>query len=467
VNSNSNVRPDWSFDTAALVGSGGFGRVYEALSPSGDEVVAKLIPKAPGATRDLLSTDLPQSAHLVPILHQDETSSHWVIYMPRARYSLRDALDERGAFNSKAAIAVMTDIAEGLRVMDGRVIHRDLKPENILFFDDSWAICDFGIARYTEASTAADTHKYSMSAPYAAPEQWKSERASSATDVYAFGIIGYELVNGTRPFTGPDSSSYRNQHLHQEAPAAPTSRRLANLLAECMYKAPASRPSPENILARLARANTESMRPGASSLAEAQGAVVAAQQTAQRNEERARTENERREQLQSSARRLLESITQELVEAITDEAPATKIFASGYNTRLALGSAVMQISEMEPCSVQSVSLEIVAHASIELTQKSGRAVHRSHSLYYADFEREGAFSWYELAFSSTMTPNFSNEPRKLHPAEGLAALSPTFGVYQLDEFVDKWSHMFGLAAQENLHSPMQLPEGNPRIPHRQ
>ena len=65
--------------------------------------------------------------------------------------------------------------------------------------DNRWCLADFGISRFADATTAPDTRKFSKTPAYAAPEQWRDERATSATDV-CLRIIAYELVTGRRPF---------------------------------------------------------------------------------------------------------------------------------------------------------------------------------------------------------------------------------------------------------------------------
>jgi serine/threonine-protein kinase len=63
-----------------------------------------------------------------------------------------------------------------------------LKPDNGLLLGEHWCLADFGISRCAEATTAPDTRKYSMTWDYAATEQWRHERATSAMDVYALGV---------------------------------------------------------------------------------------------------------------------------------------------------------------------------------------------------------------------------------------------------------------------------------------
>ena len=236
-----------------LLAAGGFAKVYMAMSKSDAPAVVKLIPKTPGAQRELLLENLNSVPNVVPVLESGEWDGYWVLVMPRAEKSLRAHLREMGGrLSVDAVIQVLVDITEALVAMEGNIVHRDIKPENVLLLDGRWCLADFGIARYAEATTAPDTHKYSKTPPYAAPEQWREERASSFTDIYALGVMTYEMLAGQRPFAGPDVHDYRTQHLEvtpQPIEGIPAS--LQSLVNECLYKGPQARPGPQNLLARL------------------------------------------------------------------------------------------------------------------------------------------------------------------------------------------------------------------------
>jgi eukaryotic-like serine/threonine-protein kinase len=167
-----------------------------------------------------------------------EHEGYWVLIMPRAEMSVREHLDKSGdLLNLRDAIEVLKDACDALIDLEGMVVHRDLKPENILRLNGRWCIADFGISRYVEATTAPDAHKFALSPPYAAPERWRSERASAATDVYAVGIMAYEMLAGHRPFPGPTTELFRDQHLHSEPPhLADLPPAFSALVDECLYK---------------------------------------------------------------------------------------------------------------------------------------------------------------------------------------------------------------------------------------
>jgi serine/threonine-protein kinase len=153
-----------------------------------------------------------------------------VLIMPRAEKSLLAHIREvQAPLGVAETVAILSEVATALSDLDGRVVHRDLKPANILLLDGRWCLADFGISRYSEATTAPDTRKLAWTPQYAAPEQWRAERATAATDIYALGVIAYELLAGVRPFTGPEMHDYHHQHLHAAPPAldevpAPTAR---------------------------------------------------------------------------------------------------------------------------------------------------------------------------------------------------------------------------------------------------
>src|SRR5437588_1737878 len=236
------LRRKW--ELGQKIDEGGFGRIHETTNEDGSPAVIKLIPKVPKAARELLFEPISGLPNIVPVIDSGEWEGYYVLVMPRAEKSLRQYLNE---FGSKLplgeAIQILLDVAEALASLQQDVVHRDLKPENILLYQNHWCLADFGIARYAEATTAPDTHKRAFSYPYAAPEQWKVERATSATDVYAFGIIAFELLQGQRPFSGPAPWDYQDQHLNRPSPplaGCPPS--IAALVTECLYKPSRARP---------------------------------------------------------------------------------------------------------------------------------------------------------------------------------------------------------------------------------
>ena len=95
------------------IGSGGFGRVFEATSEGVDACAAKFVPKDVGAKRELLFEELCGVRNVVPIVDSGEAGDDWVLVMPRAEYSLRDRL-EKNEFSVDDALVVMKDVARCL-----------------------------------------------------------------------------------------------------------------------------------------------------------------------------------------------------------------------------------------------------------------------------------------------------------------------------------------------------------------
>ena len=464
---------DWSWDDSKIVGDGGFGKVYEATGPGDQTLVAKVVPKVDGASRELLvARDLPRSRHIVPVLNVEETEGAWVLFMPRADYSLRAVLDEPAT--PRDAIAILLEIAEALAVIEQTVVHRDLKPDNILLLDGTWALCDFGIARYVDSATAADTRKHALSPAYAAPEQWRYEHATAATDVYAFGVLAFELLAGHRPFDG-SWEDLRELHLNTIPPQLPGNRKVGWIVSECVQKAPQARPTASNLVLRLSRVGEEASSRGASALALAQTGILAARAAEQTQAEASRAEADRRDELFRSAALGYEALVEELVEFVCDQAPATTVNRSNGVT-LSLGSARLILSPPLKAGQLGSPFDVIAHGGVRL-EAQGRS--RSHSLYYADFQSPKLYGWFELGFMGTFSgADFDNEPRALPPREGLPALDRTIGRLQLgygirpidpselDEFVDLWAERFGRAASGSFPTLSQLPDGAVAYPPR-
>lgn len=464
----------WKWDSAVRIGGGGFGQVFEASGPGHERLAVKVVPKAAGATREqLIVDDIPESPHVVPVLHVSETPDSYLLFMPRADHSLRDKIGAE--LTAGEAIAILVDIARALAVIAPAIVHRDIKPDNVLYLNGSWALCDFGISRYAEATTSQDTQKYSMTASYAAPEQWRHERATSATDVYAFGVMAYELLAGERPFTG-SVDDLRAKHLNEVPALLPGNRKLAWLVGECLGKAPESRPTPANLLDRLNRAGLEAASRGGSALAVAQSAVVTARAEEGARQQAERIERERREQLVAASEIGYNALLEEVVEFVGDGAPATTVRReSDGGVSLSLGSALLRVSALKPYGTRGASYDVISYGEIRV---EAQGMSRSHSLYFANFASEANYSWFEMGFMMRFGADFGNDPRAVPPSQGLGAFGAGMGSLQLgygivpldigdlDHFVDAWAERFGNAASGRFPRLSRLPDGEVNYPAR-
>lgn len=469
------------------IGSGGFGKVHVATA-NGEECVAKFVPKDPGADRELLFVDLPESPYIVPIIDSGEYDQYWVLVMPRADRSLRQHLEAfSGPVSLSDAIEILRDVCAALVALEGKVVHRDVKPENVLLLDGRWCLADFGISRYAEATTAPDTNKFSMSPPYAAPERWRMERAAPAADVYAVGVMAYEMVAGHRPFDASTREDLREQHLHTEPPHIDdVPAAFGALIDECLYKAPEARPTPANLRIRLDRAAKARSSPGISALEEANRNEVLRRQETARQESEARSESERRAALASAGQKSYEQISEALRHSIEAAAPAAKLSLDaqgGWSIRL--GTAEISMEETKRYDREDWGdwsapvFDVVVAGSVNVRIPADRLQYegRSHSLWYCDAKQAAQFQWYETAFmiSSLVNQRGLQDPFALNPGEAAAkALSNVMAEYQvawpfteiplddIDEFLDRWADWFAKAAQGELGHPSRMPERDPQ-----
>lgn len=465
--------------------SGGFGRIHAAQSESGEEAVVKLIPKMPGASRELLFEELNGVPNVIPILDRGEWTDFWVIVMPRAEKSLREYLDEQsGSSIIDDTVMVLIDITKALVAIEGRVVHRDLKPDNVLLLEGQWCLVDFGIARYAEATTAPDTQKYAMTPAYAAPEQWRGERATTATDVYALGVIAYEMIAGQKPFPGPEIHDFRRQHLEASLSQIPTvPAPLQSLIAECLYKAPQARPTPRNLLTRL-KASATPTSEAAQRLQRANQAVVGQRAEAVRQSSVAQSEAERHAELFRVAEQALGDISRSLHVQIAVAAPQG-VPAGGSAWPCTLNNAQLSVATAQktprpPSDGRYLPpFEVVAHSKIILSAPRDRWGYegRSHSLWYCDAQEEGVLRWYESAFMITplIARRGTLDPFALEPGEeAYGALSPVMTEYQVawpftpidqgceGEFIERWINWFADAAEGKLRHPTHMPERDPK-----
>jgi len=241
---------------------GGMSRVFVAIdSVLGRKVVVKVLPPelAAGVNRDRFRREIQVAAqlqhpHIVPLLSAGEQGDLLWYTMPYIEgESLRAALERKRKFTAREIMRILHDIVDALSFAHERgVIHRDIKPANILTQGAHALVTDFGVAKAISAalpSTGLTSAGIAIGTPaYMAPEQLAGDSAADhRIDIYAVGLLAYELVTGESPFTGPSPRetlaaqlTRDPKPLHEVSPEIP--RTLSALIMRCLAKDPAARP---------------------------------------------------------------------------------------------------------------------------------------------------------------------------------------------------------------------------------
>lgn len=172
---------------------------------------------------------------------------HYIIMEYVDGRSLKDLIRE-GPLSVDRALDLLTQTAEAVaHAHRAGIIHRDLKPQNILVARDGRVkVTDFGIARAVSAASVTETGIVLGTAHYLAPEQAAGESTTPASDVYALGVVVYEMLSGRPPFDADSSVGIAMQHLQatpapiqQLNPRVPAS--VASVVNRAMAKDPAQR----------------------------------------------------------------------------------------------------------------------------------------------------------------------------------------------------------------------------------
>jgi len=479
------AKGQWIYDPAKPLGKpGGFGAVYEGFSDEYGELAVKRLHLSAheAAHREMkVASDLAgrQLNYVIPVFDagEDPEANAYFVVMPKAEKSLQAEISSGIVFSTRDAAQVMLDVAKGLtEVRD--IVHRDLKPANILLHTGKWKVADFGIARFVEDSTSLQTLKGCLSPPYAAPEQWLYARATSATDVYALGCVGYALITGQAPFSGPSQGEFREQHLHAVPPKLPPDcpPRLQTLLSMMLRKTPDTRPSLERVTSLLNGViQSQPAAPGGMGfdvLAQAGADVARVQAEAQRAQQQNLSVNEARNQLAGAGRAILGAIIGRLMERIESEAPNAD--RSGFAVTLGrghfeislLGAGAFKLKGALPSDAfKRSSWDVVA--AEELVVHQDQPPYRwSASLWYCRLPTTPGYRWYEASYFS-LKPGENVAPFSLtrNPSDADLAASPVMQIYQMafgpiaiddedeDDFAERWAALLGLASQGRLGHP--------------
>src|SRR5688572_23548679 len=230
-------------------------------------VVIKLLPPSVTATlsaerfkREIMLAAALQHPNIVPVLSAGDFGPLPYFIMPYIDGESLRVRMQRGPLSVREAVTILKDVVRALAFAHGRgIIHRDIKLDNVLLASGAAVVTDFGVAKAISASrqqqciqTSAPTMTgigTSLGTPaYMAPEQAAADPSTDhRADIYALGIVAYEMLTGAPPFHGRTPQALLAAQL-SEVPAPLTSRRydvtlpLSTLVMRCLEKEPAKRP---------------------------------------------------------------------------------------------------------------------------------------------------------------------------------------------------------------------------------
>ncbi|MBK8726168.1 MAG: protein kinase [Holophagaceae bacterium] len=254
---------DSRYEIAGLLGTGGMGEVYRAKDLKlGREVALKVLPQLMALQEDSLARFKFEARVLAVLTHPNIRAIHDLVEAEGLHFAVMEYLEgdtlrhrlARGAMPQAEALAVATDIAEGLAAAHAKgIIHRDLKPENIFFTTEGQVkILDFGLARRdpTGESLIDDSDHLLRTQPglvmgtasYMAPEQIRGQVLDARCDLFAFGCLFFEMLTGRRPFDGQTVGDIIAGVLKDQpaipspGPATGWPKGLSDLLWRCLSK---------------------------------------------------------------------------------------------------------------------------------------------------------------------------------------------------------------------------------------
>ena len=243
------------------LGGGGMSRVFLAEETRlGRKVVIKVLPPemSAGVSVDRFEREIRLAAklqhpHIVPLLTAGSQDDLLYYVMPYIEgESLRAKLNREGELPMGEALRILRDVADGLAYAHEQgVVHRDIKPDNVLLSRNHAVVTDFGVAKAVSASTGGQSLTsmgIALGTPaYMAPEQAAADpHVDHRADLYALGVLAYEMLSGRPPFTGPNPQAVLSAHMtlmpdpvsvhRSTVPAA-----LNELIMRCLEKKAADR----------------------------------------------------------------------------------------------------------------------------------------------------------------------------------------------------------------------------------
>ncbi|WP_416978574.1 Stk1 family PASTA domain-containing Ser/Thr kinase [Streptomyces sp. T028] len=250
---------DGRYRIEARIAVGGMATVYRAVDTRLDRVLAlKVMHPALAADGSFVERFIREAKSVARLAHPnvvqvfDQGADGSYVYLAMeyiAGCTLRDVLRERGALQPRAALDILEPVLAALGAAHrAGFVHRDMKPENVLIGDDGRVkVADFGLVRSVDTVTST-TGAVLGTVAYLAPEQIETPGAADPrVDVYACGVVLYEMLTGEKPHDGDSPAIVLYKHLHEDVP--PPSGEvpglafaLDELVASATARAPGVRP---------------------------------------------------------------------------------------------------------------------------------------------------------------------------------------------------------------------------------
>ncbi|MEU6573025.1 Stk1 family PASTA domain-containing Ser/Thr kinase [Streptomyces sp. NPDC046805] len=220
---------DGRYRVDARIAVGGMATVYRALDTRLDRILAlKVMHPALAADGSFVERFIREAKSVARLAHPnvvqvfDQGTDGSYVYLAMeyvAGCTLRDVLRERGALRPRAALDILEPVLAALGAAHrAGFVHRDMKPENVLIGDDGRVkVADFGLVRSVDTVTST-TGAVLGTVSYLAPEQIEQGTADARVDVYACGVVLYEMLTGAKPHTGDSAAAVLYKHLHEDVP---------------------------------------------------------------------------------------------------------------------------------------------------------------------------------------------------------------------------------------------------------
>ncbi|HEX8495621.1 MAG TPA: Stk1 family PASTA domain-containing Ser/Thr kinase [Actinomycetales bacterium] len=226
---------DGRYAVRSRIARGGMSTVYLAVDERLDrEVAVKVMHPSLSADDGFVRRFIREARSAARLSHPgvvqvfDQGEDHGVVFLAMehiAGTTLRDLMREQGALSAREALDVLEPVLDALAAAHrAGIVHRDVKPENVLLAQDGRVkVADFGLARLVSTSTVASATGVLLgTVSYLAPEQVERGIADARSDVYACGVLLFEMLTGSKPFDGETALQVAYQHVHDDVPAPST-----------------------------------------------------------------------------------------------------------------------------------------------------------------------------------------------------------------------------------------------------